>query len=61
MKPPRCGSREELAEAYSQAFTDGGDTDAWAAGVLNRAGVHEIGLGKSVVVPVLPPCLRIVE
>ncbi len=46
-EPLRCGSQEELAEAYLRAFKDGGDTDAWAAGVLHRAGVHEIGLASS--------------
>ncbi len=60
-EPLRCGSHEELAEAYLRAFKDGGDTDAWAAGVLHRAGVHEIDLGDGVVVPVLPPSLRVVE
>lgn len=57
----RRDSQEELIEAYLQAFKDGGDTDAWAAGVLRRADVHVIDLGKGVVVPVLPPCLRVVE
>ncbi len=60
-EPLRCGSQEELAEAYLRAFKDGGDTDAWAAGVLHRAGVHEIDLGDGVVVPVLPPSMRVVE
>jgi hypothetical protein len=60
-EPPRPGSHEELAEAYLRAFKDRGDTDAWAAGVLHRAGVHEIDLGGGVVVPVLPPPLRMAE
>jgi hypothetical protein len=60
-EPVRCGSQEELAEAYLQAFKDGGDTDAWAASVLHGVGVHEIDLGDGVVVPVLPPSMRVVE
>lgn len=60
-EPLRCGSQEEFAAAYLRAFRDGGDTDDWAAGVLHRAGVHEIGLGDGVVVPVLPPSMRVVE
>ena len=60
-EPLRCGSQEELAGAYLRAFKDGGDTDAWAAGVLHRAGVHEIDLGDGVVVTVLPPSMRVAE
>ena len=60
-EPLRYGSQEELAEACLRAFKDGGDTDAWAAAVLHRAGVHEICLGDGVVVPVLPPSVRVAE
>lgn len=60
-EPLRYGSQEELAEACLRAFKDEGDTDAWAAAVLHRAGVHEIGLGDGVVVPVLPPSVRVAE
>lgn len=60
-EPLRCGSQEELAEACLQAVKDKGDTDAWAAGVLHRADVHAIGLGDGVVVPVLPPSVRVAE
>jgi hypothetical protein len=60
-EPMRSGSQEELAEAYLRAFKDGGDTDAWAAGVLHQVGVHEIDLGDGAAVPVLPPSMRVVE
>jgi hypothetical protein len=40
---------------------DGADTDAWAAGVLHRAGVCEIELGDRTVVPVLPALLSVLK
>jgi hypothetical protein len=60
-EPLRCGSQEGLAEACLQAVKDGGDTDAWAAGVLHRVGAHAIGLDDGVMVPVLPPSVRVAE
>jgi hypothetical protein len=49
-------SREDdLAKAWLRTLKDGGDTGAWAGGVLGRAGGHEIELGDRTVVPVLPP------
>ena len=57
----RSDSQEELTEAYLQAVKDGGNTDAWAAGVLDRADVHEVDLGDGVEIPVLPPSARVVE
>lgn len=49
----------EIDAAYWRALKDGGDTDAWAAGVLHRAGIHTIESdGQSL--PVLPPMLRVV-
>jgi hypothetical protein len=57
----REAGETELAEAYLRAVKDGSDTDARAAGVLHRAGIHEIDLGEDGgVVPVLPPRLRVV-
>lgn len=50
-------AEDEFAEAYLRAYKDGGATDAWAAGVLHRAGVHAIDLDGEMV-PVLPPDLR---
>jgi hypothetical protein len=62
---PRRAAREtqelEVAEAYLRAIKDGGDTDAWAAGVLHAAGLHRIDLGKANMVPVLPPALKAVR
>jgi hypothetical protein len=60
-QPLRSDSQEELTEAYLQAVKDGGNTDAWAAGVLRRANVHEVDLGNGVIIPVLPPSARVVE
>jgi hypothetical protein len=58
LPPAAPGSGEEIAEAMLRAFKDEGDTDAWAAGVLHRASIHEIDLGDGRVVPVLPPTLK---
>jgi Family of unknown function (DUF5997) len=51
----------ELADAYRRALKDRGDTDCWAAGVLDSGGIHRIDLGDGEVVPVLPPSLKLVR
>jgi hypothetical protein len=51
----------EGSEGYLRAAEDGGDTDAWAAGVLPAAGTHRIDLGCGDTVPVLPPALKLVR
>jgi Family of unknown function (DUF5997) len=55
----RDAEEMELTEASLRAVKDRGHTDAWAAGVLRRAGIHEIDLGEDGgTVPVLPPLPR---
>ena len=56
----RDAAELELAEAYLRAVKDRGDTDSWAAGVLQAAGIHRMDLGDGDVVPVLPPLLKVV-
>jgi hypothetical protein len=51
----------DVAEAYLRAVKDGGDTDAWAAGVLHAARIHRIDLGDGDIVPVLAPALKVVR
>ncbi len=61
-RQPSAPSREDdLEEAWLRVLKDGADTDAWAAGVLHRAGVCEIELGDRTVVPVLPALLSVLK
>jgi hypothetical protein len=58
-QPLGCGgSPDEFATAHVRALDDWGQTDTRTAGILHQAGVHEIGLGVGVVVPILP-CVRV--
>ncbi len=50
--------QDEIDEAYVRAVKDTGDTDSWAAGVLQTAGIHRIIGRDGVEVPVLPPLRR---
>ena len=57
----REAREREGSEGYLRAAKDGGDTDAWAAGVLPAARTHRIDLGCGDTVPVLAPALTVVR
>jgi len=57
----RAKPRGQSPGGVAAGLTDGGDTDAWAAGVLHRAGVQEIELFDRTVVPVLAPLSSVLK
>jgi hypothetical protein len=57
----REAGEREVAEACLRAIKDRGDTDAWAAGVLHAAGIHQIDFEDGTSVPVLLSSLKVVR